>query len=177
MFPVLETDRLSLRQIKDQDAEAIFVCFSNHEVTRHYGLENMKSIEEANSMVQTFAGLYQEKRGIRWGIERRDTKELIGTIGFHALAQKHRRAEIGYEIIPAHWRNGFASEAVSEVVSYGFAALGLTRIGAEVFTENDASNRLLVKMGFQKEGVLRQYMYQNGIPYDTNIYSLLKSRE
>lgn len=117
MFPVLETDRLSLRQIKDQDAEAIFACFSNHEVTRHYGLENMTSIEEANSMVQTFAGLYQEKRGIRWGIERRDTKELIGTIGFHALAQKHRRAEIGYEIIPAHWRNGFASEAVSEVVS------------------------------------------------------------
>lgn len=151
MFPVLETDRLSLRQIKDQDAEAIFACFSNHEVTRHYGLENMTSIEEANSMVQTFAGLYQEKRGIRWGIERRDTKELIGTIGFHALAQKHRRAEIGYEIIPAHWRNGFASEAVSEVVSYGFAALGLTRIGAVVFTENDASNRLLVKWDFKKK--------------------------
>lgn len=92
------------------------------------------------------------------------------------MAQKHRRAEIGYEIIPAHWRNGFASEAVSEVVSYGFAALGLTRIGAVVFTENEASNRLLVKMGFQKEGVLRQYMYQNGIPYDTNMYSLLKLR-
>ncbi|OUL06426.1 GNAT family N-acetyltransferase [Bacillus spizizenii] len=176
MFPVLETDRLTLRQIKDQDAEAIFACFSNHEVTRHYGIENKGSIEEALSMVQSFAGLYQEKRGIRWGIERRDTKELIGTIGFHALAQKHRRAEIGYEIIPAHWRNGFASEAVSEVVSYGFAALGLTRIGAVVFTENEASNRLLVKMGFQKEGVLRQYMYQNGIPYDTNMYSLLKLR-
>lgn len=104
MFPVLETDRITLRQIKDQDAETIFACFSNHEVTRYYGIENMKSIEEANSMVQTFAGLYQEKRGIRWGIERKDTKELIGTIGFHALSQKHRRAEIGYEILPSHWR-------------------------------------------------------------------------
>lgn len=177
MFPVLETDRLTLRQITDQDAEAIFSCFSNDEVTRYYGLENMKSIEQAVSMVQTFAALYQEKRGIRWGMERRNTKELIGTIGFHALAQKHKRAELGYEIIPAHWRNGFASEAISEVISYGFASLGLTRIGAVVFTQNKASNRLLVKKGFQKEGVLRQYMYQNGIPYDTNVYSILKSNE
>lgn len=164
MFPVLETNWLTLRQITDQDAEAIFTCFSNDEVTRYYGLENMESIEQAISMVQTFAALYQEKRGIRWGIERKDTKELIGTIGFHALAKKHRRAEIGYEIIPAHWRNGFALEAISEAVSYGFASLGLTRIGAVVFTQNEASNQLLVKMGFQKEGVLRQHMYQNGIP-------------
>lgn len=121
--------------------------------------------------------LYQEKRGIRWGIERLDTKELIGTIGFHALAQKHRRAEIGYEIIPEHWQNGFASEVLSKVVSYGFSALGLTRIGAVVFIANEASNRLLLKMGFQKEGVLRQYMYQNGTPYDTNVYSIVKPRE
>ncbi|MCY7781976.1 MULTISPECIES: GNAT family N-acetyltransferase [unclassified Bacillus (in: firmicutes)] len=177
MFPVLETDRLTLRQIRDQDAETIFACFSNPEVTRYYGIKSMESKEQAILMAQTFAALYQEKRGIRWGIERRDTKELIGTIGFHALAHKHRRAEIGYEIIPAHWRNGFASEAISKAVSYGFSALGLTRIGAVVFTENEASNRLLVKMGFQKEGVLRHYMYQNGVPYDTNVYSILKSRE
>ncbi|WP_420976758.1 GNAT family N-acetyltransferase [Bacillus vallismortis] len=177
MFPVLETDRLTLRKITDQDVKTIFACFSNHEVTRYYGLENMESIEQAISMVQTFSGLYQENRGIRWGIERKDTKELIGTIGFHALAQKHRRAEIGYEIIPAHWRNGFASEAISTVVSYGVATLRLTRIGAVVFTENEASNRLLVKMGFQKEGVLRQYMYQDGIPYDTNVYSMVTSKE
>ncbi len=55
MFPILETDRLILRQITDQDAEAIFACFSNDEVTRYYGLENMESIEQAISMIQTFA--------------------------------------------------------------------------------------------------------------------------
>lgn len=54
MFPILETDRLILRQITDQDAEAIFACFSNDEVTRYYGLENMESIEQAISMIQTF---------------------------------------------------------------------------------------------------------------------------
>lgn len=108
-------------------------------------------------------------------MKRKDTKELIGTIGFHALALKHKRAEIGYEISPANWRNGYASEAILEIVSFGFDILELTRIGAVVFMENEASNRLLLKMGFEKEGVLRQYMYQSGFPYDTNVYSMINS--
>lgn len=61
MFPILETDRLTLRQITDQDAEAIFACFSNDEVTRYYGLENMESIEQAISMIQTFCGPLSRK--------------------------------------------------------------------------------------------------------------------
>lgn len=175
VFPVLETDRLILREMTEKDAEAIFSCFSNHDVTRYYGLDPFESIDQANTMIHQFADNYQEKRGIRWGIERKDTKELIGTIGFHALAPKHKRAEIGYEISPANWRNGYASEAILEIVSYGFGILGLTRIGAVVFRENEASNRLLLKMGFEKEGVLRHYMYQSGVPYDTNVYSIIKS--
>lgn len=87
---------------------------------------------------------------------------------------KHKRAEIGYEIHPGHWRKGYSSEAVSKVLSYGFEVMNLTRIGAVVFIENEASNKLLTKMGFEKEGVLRKYMYQNGKAHDTNVYSLLK---
>lgn len=47
-------------------------------------------------------------------------------------------------------------------------------IGAIVFTENEASNKLLTKFSFEKEGILKNYMHQNGIPYDTNIFSLIK---
>ncbi|WP_191663976.1 GNAT family N-acetyltransferase, partial [Bacillus pseudomycoides] len=68
-----------------------------------------------------------------------------------------------------------ATEAVSQVISYGFHTLHLTRIGAIVFLENESSNKLLTKLGFKKEGVLQNYMYQNGVPHDTNVYSLLKS--
>lgn len=86
MFPVLETGRLILRELTEKDAEAIFTCFSNHGVTRYYGLDPFESIDQAKTMIHQFAENYQEKRGIRWGIERKDTKELIGTIGFYALA-------------------------------------------------------------------------------------------
>ncbi|MDN4608551.1 GNAT family N-acetyltransferase [Sporosarcina highlanderae] len=174
MFPTLETDRLLLRELTNEDIEGIFACFSNEDVTRFYGQETLKSIEEAKKIVEFFSKSYIEKRGIRWGIERKETKGIIGTIGFNAWLPKHKRAEIGYEIHPQQWRKGYTSEAVSEVLSYGFDVMGLTRIGAVVFIENEASNKLLETVGFQKEGVLRNYMYQDGKPYDTNIYSLLK---
>ncbi|MFC5466027.1 GNAT family N-acetyltransferase [Lederbergia graminis] len=175
MFPTLETNRLLLREITKEDAEGIFACFSNEKVTRYYGQETLHSIEQAESFVDFFANSYKEKRGIRWGIERKGTQGIIGTIGFNAWAPKHKRAEIGYELDPEHWRKGYVSEAVLKVMEYGFDNLGLTRIGAVVFKDNEASSNLLLKVGFQQEGILRDYMYQNGDAYDTYVYSLLKN--
>lgn len=90
MFPLLETERLILREITKEDAEGIFACFSNHDVTRYYGQETLNSIEQAESFVDFFSNNYNEKRGIRWGIERKDTKGIIGTIGFNAWSPKHK---------------------------------------------------------------------------------------
>jgi [ribosomal protein S5]-alanine N-acetyltransferase len=175
MFPTLETDRLILREITKEDTDAIFSSFSNDKVTRYYGQDTMKSIEEAEKFIDIFATNYIEKRGVRWGIERKGDQEIIGTIGFHAWLPKHKRAEIGYEIHPDYWRKGYTREALIKIISYGLREMDLTRIGAVVFTENEASNRLLTKIGFQKEGTLKDYMYQNGKPHDTFIYSLLRS--
>ncbi|WP_226671124.1 GNAT family N-acetyltransferase [Metabacillus litoralis] len=174
MFPTLETDRLILREISQKDVNAIFSCFSNEHVTRYYGQETLETIKQAEAFVELFAISYKEKRGIRWGIERKGHKGIIGTIGFNSWSPKHKRAEIGYEIHPDYWRNGYAIEAVLKVIEFGFDELGLTRIGAVVFLNNVASSNLLTKVGFQKEGVLRDYMYQNGQAHDTFVYSILK---
>lgn len=176
MFPVLETERLILREITKEDAVGIFACFANDDVTRYYGQETLQNIEQAEKIVEFFSKNYNEKKGIRWGIEKRETREFIGTIGFNVWSPNHRRAEIGYEIHPDQWRKGYTSEALSKVLTFGFDVMDLTRIGAIVFIDNEASNNLLTKIGFQKEGVLRDYMYQNDIAHDTNIYSLLKNR-
>lgn len=174
MFPILETERLQLREIVKEDAHSIFHCFSNHDVTRYYGQDTLTNIEQAEPFIAFFAKSYKENRGIRWGIEIKGKKEMIGTIGFNVLSLKHKRAEIGYELHPDYWGNGYATEAISKVIAYGFSELGLTRIGAIVFIENNKSNQLLTKLGFEKEGILKNYMYQNGVAYDTNIYSLIK---
>ncbi|MBO1913606.1 GNAT family N-acetyltransferase, partial [Microvirga sp. 3-52] len=112
MFPMLETERLILREITNEDANAVYSSFSNDEVTRYYGQDTMKDIEEAEKIIDIFALNYIEKRGIRWGIQRKDDQKVIGTIGFHAWVHKHKRAEIGYEIHPDYWRNGYTHEAL-----------------------------------------------------------------
>ncbi|MDF2606744.1 MAG: N-acetyltransferase [Bacillales bacterium] len=173
MFPTLETERLLLREITSNDAEGIFACFSNDLVTQFYGQETFYNIGQAEELVGFFANSYKEKRGIRWAIEIKGESGIIGTIGFNAWSPKHRRAEIGYELHPEHWRKGYTLEALSKVIQYGFNELGFTRIGAVVFTENQASNNLLTKLGFQQEGILRDYMYQNGKAHDTYVYSIL----
>ncbi|MBR7879797.1 MULTISPECIES: GNAT family N-acetyltransferase [Bacillus amyloliquefaciens group] len=174
MLPVIETDRLILREVEKKDAKQIFACFSNANVTRYYGLEPFDSMEQAEKMIGWFKDQYHDKKGMRWGIERKDAKGIIiGTIGFNSWVPKHKRAEVGYEIHPNYWRNGYAFEALENVLSFGFEKLGLHRIGAVVFIENAASHQLLIKAGFQSEGILRRYMYQNGLPHDTRVYPIL----
>jgi ribosomal-protein-alanine N-acetyltransferase len=174
MFPLLETERLILRELVEDDAQDILNCFSNAEVLRYYGQKSLTSLDQVKQIIRIFSANYDEKRGIKWGIEQKETCSIIGTIGFQDWSIEHKRAEISYALFPEKWGNGYAKEAVNKVISYGFEELGLERIGAVVFVENNASNNLLTKLGFIKEGTLRKYMYQNDIPYDTNIYSLLK---
>ena len=175
MFPTLETERLILREITKEDTEGIFACFSNDDVTRYYGQETLQNLKQAEDIIEFFRKNYHDNRGIRLAIERKEDKGIIGTIGFNAWLPKHKRAEIGYELHPNHWRKGYASEAVLEILSYGFEVMELTRIGAVVFKENEASQNLLTKLGFQEEGILKKYMYQNGVAHDTYVYSLLKA--
>lgn len=174
MIPELETKRLLLREVTKDDAYSLFSCFSNEDVTRYYGQETLNNIEQAEALVEFFANSYKEKRGVRWGIELKGYQGIIGTMGFNTWSPKHKRAEIGYEIHPEHWRKGYTFEAISKVIQYGFDEFGLTRIGAVVFMENKASIKLLTKAGFEKEGILRGYMYQNGEAYDTYVYSIIK---
>lgn len=174
MFPVLETERLRLREIETDDAETLFSYFSMELTNRYYGQDPFEKLEDAEQLIELFSANYNEKRGIRWGIENKETNTLIGTIGYHLWSPKHKRAEIGYDLDPDHWGRGFASEALSAITKYGFEVMELTRIGAVVFIDNDASSNLLMKQGFEREGVLREYMYQNGESHDVYMYSLLR---
>ncbi|MGN7477796.1 GNAT family N-acetyltransferase [Solibacillus silvestris] len=175
MFPALETERLILREITDKDVHQIYSIFSNDDVTEHYGLASFNQLQQAENLVENFSANFQNQRGVRWGIERKDEKGLIGTIGFNSWSPMHKRAEIGYDLHPDSWGAGYASEAVAEIVNYGFQQMLLNRIGAIVFIENNASIQLLLRQGFEKEGVLKKYMHQNGKAYDVTVFAKFQS--
>ncbi|MFJ7372995.1 GNAT family N-acetyltransferase [Lysinibacillus capsici] len=174
MFPILHTERLVLRELTSSDGQALLACFSDPKVLRHYGQQPLTSLVQVQQIIQNFANNFAEKRGIKWGIALKDQKGIIGTIGFQEWSIEHRRAEISYALFPEYWGNGYAQEAVKRAISYGFEEMDLVRIGAIVFKENEASNLLLQKIGFEQEGLLKKYMHQHNVPHDTYIYSLIK---
>lgn len=173
LFPTLETERLKLIEITQNHEESLFEILSLDEVTRYYGTDSFTSIEEAKKLIDMFQKNFYEKRAIRWGIILKESNKFIGTLGLNGLQLKNKKAEIGYEIHPFYWRKGYTSEAIKEVLRYSFLELELNRIGAVVYLENQASINLLEKLGFSKEGVLRDYLYQNDQFHTTNMLSLL----
>ncbi len=174
MFPKLETHRLLLREIVEDDAGEILKCFSDGDVLRYYGQKPLESIDQVKQIIKNFSRGYEEKQLIKWGIQLKGKEKLIGTIGFQEWSSQHKKVNVSYALFPDYWNKGYATEAVHEAIFYGFNELHLKRIGAVVFTQNSGSITLLSKVGFKKEGTLREYMYQNDIPFDTYIYSLLR---
>lgn len=174
VFPEIETARLRLRNIEQNDAQSIFHYFSQQEVTKFYGMDSFKTIEEAENLIHSFQLGFQSKKMIRWGIALKETDELIGTCGFHSISVKYKRAEVGYEVSDKQWGKGFAQEALKAIFTFGFQDMEFIRIGAVVMIENVPSRKVLEKLGFKEEGTLRNYIIQNGLAYDVIMHSLLK---
>ena len=171
-FPTLETDNLYLRAIVPDDAADLLRVFGDEEVTRYYDLYTMTEMAEAEDMVEFFAESFELERGIRWGIARKTDNILIGTCGYVWL--RPHRGEIGYELRRDSWGQGIMAEAVHAIVEFGFAELGLNRIEALVMVENAASTRLLNKLGFTQEGILREHDFFKDQFHDMRCFAILK---
>ncbi|WP_110111819.1 GNAT family protein [Bacillus sp. CGMCC 1.16541] len=174
-FSTIETKRLHFRELTLDDVDELYEYFSNDQVTRFYGMSTFTGIYQAENLIAHFQQVTRDEKGIRWGITIKGTQKLVGTIGFHLKSNLHKRAEIGYELHPDYWGQGYASEALDAALEFGFQQWQLNRIGAVVFVENEASHQLLLTKGFQREGILREYMMQDGVSHDAVSYSLLKT--
>jgi len=100
-------------------------------------------------------------------------KIIIGTIGFNNFTKNHR-ANIGYDLQPEYWNLGYMTEALNEILNFGFNQLAINRIEAEVMQGNENSEKLLYRFNFKKEGVLRQWMFWNENYYDMSMFALLR---
>jgi len=173
-FPILKTARLQLIEVTPEHAPALFHILSNEDVTRFYGMDPLREQEHALHIIESFKQTFDSRQGIRWGIVLRDSGTFIGTIGLNHLSLYSKKAEIGFELDPAHWRRGYVAEAIEAVLEYAFETLELYRMGAVTFLENTASIQLLTRIGFEEEGILRGYLFQDGTSHDGRIFSLLK---
>jgi len=169
-----ETERLRLRQLTLDDAEFVFKHFSDLQVTRYlYDEPPLGSMYAALALIEFFEDP-QDKNRMRWGLERKEDRRLIGTCGFHRWEKAYFRAEMGYDLAPDCWGQGYMSEALRAIVNCAFKCMHLNRIDALVYTANEPSLHILQRLGFKQEGVLRDYFYQDGKFYDHALLSLLR---
>jgi [ribosomal protein S5]-alanine N-acetyltransferase len=173
-LPTVESKRLCLRWISLADTEAFFAVYSHPEVMRYWSTPPLVDREEAANLIRKIEEDWKRQAILKWGIARRSDDHLIGSVTLFNLDFYHRRAEIGYALGREFWGQGYMSEALTALLRYAFAELGLHRIEADIDPRNAASIRTVEKLGFQREGHLRERWQTNGEIQDAYFYGLLK---
>ena len=171
-FPELSLERITLRKIRPSDVGIVYAGLSNPLVIAHYGV-SYPSLEATQEQMQWFEQIVTERTGLWWAIARIEDDTMIGACGLSDWCHEHRRAELGYWLLPEFWRRGILSEALPGVLRHAFESLGIHRIHADVEPENIASWTLLQKIGFQREGTLRDVELKDGKFLSLHQYGLL----
>lgn len=173
-FPIIETPRLILRDIRLTDAQRFFEIRSNPEVMKYMDRELTRSIEEAEEMLKDSIEAYRKQTAVIWAITFKDNDDMVGYVCLLKWQREHFRAEAAYALLPAYQGKGIMSEALGAVIKYGFETLNLHRIEADVNPGNMPSIKLLEKFNFQREAYFRENFFFNGKFVDSVIYGLLR---
>lgn len=174
IYPIVETDRLILKELTPQDVDFIYKHFSDEDVCRYlFDNEPLTSIEGAQAIIDFYLDPKQNDRN-RWCIISKESNERIGTCGYHRWNKTDNIAEIGYDLERESWGHGYMQEAMNAALKVGFNHMNLNRIEAFTYVGNTRSIRMLEKLGFTDEGIIRDKHYFRGAYYDHHCFSILK---
>lgn len=161
-MPTLKTERLSLRAMHPIDAEDMFDYASREDVTRYLLWKPHKDISYTKDYLHYIQSRYALGDFYDWAIIEREGRRMIGTCGFAKIDAENHRAELGYVINPDFHGRGYAHEAAARVLEFGFSVLGLNRIEARFMQGNDASLRVMERLGMSFEGYHRDAIFVKG---------------
>ena len=173
-YPILHSDRLILRKIEISDAPKVQKSFDIADTT--LSIPHPYPDGAAEEWIKSHESDFRNIKAIRFAIVQKLTSELIGVIGLIDINETHSRAEMGYWIAKEYWNQGFATEAAQTVLDYAFTDLNLQRVYAHHFKRNPASGKVLIKIGMEKEGILRSHVQKWGKFEDIVVYGILRSK-
>jgi ribosomal-protein-alanine N-acetyltransferase len=153
-FPVLLSERLTLRQLSKSDAEAIFQLRSDMEINKYLDRKPSKTLEDALNFIKSIIENSESDELYYWAITKTSEGKLIGTICLFDIADG--KCEIGYELLPQYHGQGIMIEAAKEVIEYANQTLGVKAIDALTHKENQSSTKLLQKLGFKQLNLVNE---------------------
>ena len=161
-MPVLHTERLTLRRMKPDDCADMFDYARRDDVTEYLLWEPHPNKAHTKKYLEYIKTRYGEGEFYDWALELDSEQKMIGTCGFSSFDFANNSAEVGYVINPVYHGCGYATEALIEVMAFGFMELNLHRIEARYMEGNDASRRVMDKCGMKYEGCARSSMFVKG---------------
>ncbi len=172
--PTLHTARLRLRPFNDSDSDALFALHSNAYVLRYWDAPPWNEPQRAEAFLATCREIAEAGTGTRLAVDRVPDGAFIGWCGLTRWNPDFRSASLGYCFENAVWGHGYATESARVLLQWAFGTLEVNRVQAETDTRNAASARVLEKLGFVREGTLREDCVVNGEVSDSWVYGLLR---
>ena len=152
-FPILTTERLTLRQLSIIDEREIFILRSDREINKYLDRQLSNTIDDARNFINKVNENIDKNDSLYWGITLRDKNILIGTICLYGFSDENDNCEIGYELLLDFQGQGIMMEAVEKVIDYAFNTIKVKKIEAFFHRDNLRSIRLLEKFSFRDSNV------------------------
>ena len=172
--PTLQTARLRLRPVTSADADALWELHSSDHVLRYWDSPPWIERARAERFIAACGQMAEDGTGARLAMDRVSDGAFIGWCSLTRWNPDYRSAALGYCLGDAAWGHGYATEAARALLTWAFDTLDLNRVQAETDTRNVASARVLGKLGFVREGTLREDCVVNGDVSDSWVYGLLR---
>jgi RimJ/RimL family protein N-acetyltransferase len=173
-LPTLTGEHVELRWLEPSDIGALYEVFSNAEVMRYWFRPPFEHEGEARELLGEIERAFGDHTLYQWGIAHREDGRVIGTCTLARLDPVNLRAELGFALGRTHWGRGFMREALARLLSFAFHELGLRRLEADVDPRNARSVRTLERLGFCREGYLRERWCVAGEIQDSLFFGLLR---
>lgn len=171
----LSTNRLTIRRLIPADARSYFDIFSNADVMRYWSSPPLDNLKQAEEKIASILAHYEAGDLYQLAITRKSDGQMIGTCTLHQIHVQNRRAEVGYALGRPYWGSGYMNEAMHALVDYAFGAMKLHRLEADIDPRNESSAKSLERLGFVREGLLRERWIVDGEVSDSALYGLLAS--
>lgn len=172
--PTLRTARLRLRPFTDADTDPLFALHSSAHVLRYWDAPPWSEPARAERFIAACRQMAADGTGTRLAVDRASDGTFIGWCHLSRWNPDYRSASMGYCYDSAAWGHGYATEAGRALLQWAFDTLDLNRVQAETDTRNAASARVLEKLGFVREGTLREDCIVNGEVSDSWVYGLIR---
>ncbi len=176
MIKVYSDFDVYLESLAIGDADSIAANANDRDVARGVGMSHFPhpyGRSDAMAFIEYATIMFAQGKEAHFGIHLSDGT-LVGVLGISSLDRENRRCEIGYWIGKKYWRNGYGRDAVRLLLRFGFESLSLNRIEAIVFDFNDVSKKLLLGLGFESEGLMKEYAAEGDAYIDGELFAMLK---